>query len=226
MQFFREIPITIIRKHIRTLRLRIKEDGTVYLSVPLFVTNAEVERFLADKYDWMVRVRTHFLKQANDTQRLTYTTGDTILLFKKPYTLSVQPTRVGNSVTVEENLLILRCKESATPAFRKAIIENFLRKQLATVLEQMVTAWCERLHEAPVTFTIRDMRTEWGSCTPYRRTMRFNLKLVEKDLHSIEYVVVHELTHLRIANHGPAFKQYMTERLPDWQLRKKILNKH
>ncbi len=166
MFVFREIPITVSRKLIRSLRLRIKEDGTVYLSVPLFVSRAEIERFLAAKYDWMVAVR------------------------------------------------------KWEKADKKA-----LRNQLLQILTPMVEEWVERLGEAPVSFTIRDMRTVWGSCTPKKRTMRFNLRLVEKELPLIEYVVVHELTHLQVPNHGPNFHRLMAERMPDYNLRRKALNK-
>ena len=68
------------------------------------------------------------------------------------------------------------------------------------------------------------MTTEWGSCTKARRTIRFNLRLAQMPPSCVEYVVVHELTHLRVLNHGPEFKALMDAHLPDWRDRRKALN--
>ncbi len=206
------------------LRLRIKEDGTVYLSVPLFMSQATVEQFLQDKYDWMQGVLNKIAQRPTPT--IHYTAGDTLMFLGEPYTLQVKPIARGNAVEVNNQTILLYCPADASMAFRKKIIDNFLRKQLHLILQPMVQQWLMQLGESPVTWTIRDMRTEWGSCTPKRRTLRFNLKLIGKPLSCIEYVVVHELTHLKVPNHGPAFKQRMTQYLPDWKERKATLNKY
>lgn len=214
---FRDIPIEVTRKPIRRLCLRVREDGSVHLSLPLLVRESEVNTFLATRYDWLVGVRTKMLQAVEQADNVVW-------LFGKSYTLRVEAVRIGNSVEQTEEEVILRCKADASDAFRKKILDNFRRKQLEQVLNTMVTEWCERLEEKQVVWSIRDMRTAWGSCSPQRRTIRFNLRLSEKSLACVEYVVVHELTHLRVANHGIGFKRLMTERLPDWKVRKQTLN--
>ena len=66
-----------------------------------------------------------------------------------------------------------------------------------------------------------------GSCAARKRHILFNLELARVPLSCIEYIVVHELTHLAVQNHGPAFKFLMTQRLPQWpQLRKQLKDAH
>lgn len=75
-----------------------------------------------------------------------------------------------------------------------------------------------------VRFTIRDMKSRWGSCTIQKRTIRINLQLAKKPEECVEYVVVHELTHLLEASHNKVFHAYMKQFLPDYKEREKLLN--
>ncbi len=214
---FRDIPIEVTRKPIRRLCLRVREDGSVHLSLPLLVSEREATAFLETRYDWLVGVRTKMLEKLAQADEVFWLWGES-------YALRSEAVRIGNSVELAEKEIVLRCKADASVTFRKKILDNFRRKQLEQVLNTMVTGWCEGLGEKEVSWSIRDMRTAWGSCSPQRRTIRFNLRLSEKSLACVEYVVVHELTHLREANHGVGFKRLMTERLPDWKIRKQVLN--
>lgn len=75
-----------------------------------------------------------------------------------------------------------------------------------------------------VRFTIRDMKSRWGSCTIQKKTIRINLQLAKKPEECVEYVVVHELTHLLEASHNKVFHAYMKQFLPDYKEREKLLN--
>lgn len=72
-------------------------------------------------------------------------------------------------------------------------------------------------------WTIRDMKTRWGSCTVQKRTIRINLQLAKKSEECIEYVIVHELTHLLEPSHNKRFHAYMEKFLPDYKNREKML---
>ena len=91
------------------------------------------------------------------------------------------------------------------------------------LLGRLHADWCARLGELGVTWKLRAMKTLWGSCHFRKRHVTYNRELsrVSEDL--VEYVVVHELTHLRVPNHGPAFYALMDARLPGWrQLRRRL----
>jgi predicted metal-dependent hydrolase len=72
---------------------------------------------------------------------------------------------------------------------------------------------------------IRDQRTRWGSCSP-RGTLSFNWRLALAPLEVLDYVVVHELCHLREANHSPRFWRLVSERRPAWREQRAWLREH
>lgn len=209
----------VLRLHLRVL----PPDGRIRLSLPLNVTLEKGIALVRQHADWIARTRKRMLSEAEQA-RFQYVTGERHIFFGTPYTLQVEHITLGNSVSVTGNTILLKCSAGSTEIGRKAIYNNFLRKQLASVLDKYMSHWLQRTGEGAVTWSIRRMKTEWGSCTPARRTMRFNLDLVRYPMPYIEYVVVHEITHLRIANHSAAFWALMSERLPDWKLRRKQLN--
>lgn len=97
-------------------------------------------------------------------------------------------------------------------------------EQFASIISQLMNKYCTLYNEPNVSFKLRKMKSHWGSCTPAKRSITFNTELAKHPIECIEYVVVHELCHLQIPNHGVSFKALMTQRLPDWKLRKKLLN--
>jgi predicted metal-dependent hydrolase len=72
---------------------------------------------------------------------------------------------------------------------------------------------------------IRDQRTRWGSCSP-KGTLSFNWRLALAPLEVLDYVVVHELCHLREPNHSPRFWRLVTERRPGWREQRAWLREH
>ena len=92
------------------------------------------------------------------------------------------------------------------------------------LLGQLHADWCARLGELGVTWKLRTMKTIWGSCHFRKRHVTYNRELARSPVELVEYVVVHELTHLRVPNHGPAFYALMDARLPGWRLLRRRLN--
>ena len=104
------------------------------------------------------------------------------------------------------------------------LIEDQKRYQnLMTYLKPRFEYWRNKMGLPPTHFSIRKMHTRWGSCTPKKRTIRFNLALADQSERCIDYIIVHELSHLVHANHGPAFKAMLSFYMPDWQEREKEL---
>ena len=73
-------------------------------------------------------------------------------------------------------------------------------------------------------FFVQKMKTKWGSCNITARNIRLNLELVKKTKSSLEYVVVHEMTHLLEASHNQNFVALMDSFLPNWKDRQTLLN--
>jgi predicted metal-dependent hydrolase len=95
--------------------------------------------------------------------------------------------------------------------------------RLSAVLGELNGQWAVRLGEPDVTWRLRAMKTMWGSCHFRKRHITYNTELAHAPRELVEYVVVHELTHLKAHDHGPNFQALMDARLPDWRsLRRRL----
>jgi len=106
-----------------------------------------------------------------------------------------------------------------TPPSREAL------ERLRTTIAELNALWTAKLGEADVKWKLRPMKTLWGSCHWRKRVVTYNTDLATVPRELVEYVVVHELTHLRAHDHGPDFQKLMSERLSDWRNLRRRLNK-
>ena len=107
---------------------------------------------------------------------------------------------------------------------KEAILKEWYRQNLKQIIEPLVGKW-ERLLDVEVeSWDILHMKTQWGSCSTKRKTIRFNLELIKKPLHCIEYVIAHELSHLIERNHNDKFIALLDYNMPNWRNIKNELN--
>lgn len=116
-----------------------------------------------------------------------------------------------------------REKALANPAAtaRKATAEEMAG--LWRLLGELHGFWCARLGEHGVTWRVSQMKSRWGVCNWSKRRIGYSTMLATQPRELVEYVVVHELTHLQAHDHGPWFQTLMSQRLPGWKLMRKRL---
>ena len=88
----------------------------------------------------------------------------------------------------------------------------------------LMPVWAARLSEPGVSWKLRTMKSQWGSCNWRKRLITLNAELARMARDLVEYVVVHEFTHLQAHDHGPGFRALMDARLPDWRARRRRLS--
>ena len=118
-----------------------------------------------------------------------------------------------------------RAEVLARPAVLRAPVTDEEIESLRPVLGELTALWSVRLNESGVTWKIRRVKSIWGTCHIRKRQITYNAELARVPRELVEYVVVHELTHLQAANHGPRFYELMDERLPGWKLLRRKLNR-
>lgn len=122
--------------------------------------------------------------------------------------------------------MIARTKEDQENSLRGMTERSVTQEELAHLKEQVAyyaKKWEPVMGVHCVHWTIRDMKSRWGSCTVSKRTIRINLQLARKPEECVEYVVVHELVHLLEPSHNERFHTYMKQFLPDYKERKRRL---
>jgi len=106
--------------------------------------------------------------------------------------------------------------------FDKATQQQY-RAQLHEQLPPLIARYEQALGVTVASYNLRHMKTRWGSCHTRKRHICFNLELARYPVALLEYVVVHELAHLRVAAHNHRFYALLDEVMPDWRERKKGL---
>ena len=124
---------------------------------------------------------------------------------------------------IAAHLALMQARAEAHPE-PTAEQEAALRQKARDILPGLVARWAEIMDAEPAGITVTGARTRFGACSPKNR-LSFSFRLMAYPMEAVEYVVVHELTHIRHKNHGPAFYAEVARFLPDWQERRQLLRK-
>ena len=214
------IEIELTRKNIKNINLSVRPDGSVRVSAPYHVPTERIEKFVASKYDWIIS----HLEDIPKREESTLARGERIFVFGKEYALCYSG-ESSKGAYVLGNELVLPINESAPYEMREAAVEDFFRRELALEISYLMPIWQERTGLVASKWNIVKMKTRWGSCNSKSRSIHFALELAKKPPECIEYVILHELAHLREANHSERFKAILDEYMPNWRSLKQKLNR-
>lgn len=215
-------------KDVKNINLRIKADRTVSVSVNPAVSERTLEEFIESKAEYILQALSHYEELARYASKpKQYVDGETFRVLGHDRRLKVV---VGkrNTVTCDESYITLTVKDASDLELKKKTMD----KWLASVCKETVQALCDAVYPKFQKYGIaypviryRNMISRWGSCQPKRCVLTFNYALVEAPVSCIEYVVVHEFTHFLQPNHSKRFYQQLITFMPDWEERKRILEK-
>ena len=215
------IDIQVEYKPIKNTHLAVyPPDGRVHVSAPDYLTEDDVRSYVVSKWDWIIRQRTVIAETPRQTER-QYISGESHYLFGTRYYLKVEEISSGQSeIVIQGTKMMMRLNKVSN---RRTLMQDFYRTKLKNFLEEVISKWMVQLSISNFTWQIKMMKTQWGSCTKKSRILLFNLELARVPKECIEYVVVHELTHLTVPSHNRIFETLMTERLPRWrEIRKQL----
>lgn len=225
------LPITITRKKIKNMYLRVHQDGTVSVSAPKRASDKVIWDFINSKSDWIMEQREKMLARQNTEQieakGAKFLTGEIHYLWGQSCTLLVEETAGRSSVEVFENMatIVLRAPANSTVEQRKHLLEEFYRRELKAVVPHLIEKYVAVVGKSPTEWRIRSMKTRWGTCNTKDKRIWLALNLAKKPPECLEYVIAHELTHLHEPNHSKAFWARMDVYYPAWREVRKLLNK-
>lgn len=217
------LPITLWRKPIKNLNLRIlKPDGQIRVSVPSRTPEHIIERFILDKLDWIQAAQKR-IQSLPQGQSLNYEHGESIRHFGENKTLKIHQTKTKQNAILDGDNLRLYVKTNATKESKQKLIETWQRKQLLALAEDLIEAWQPIIGKEVSECRIKKMTTRWGTCNIQKKRIWLSLMLAEKPITCIEYIIVHEMTHLHERLHNQRFHRLMDGFMPDWRERDMIL---
>lgn len=223
-------------KKVKNLNLRVRRDGSIYVSANRYISRQQADAFVVRNAEFILKARArirHRAEQDGEQRKdmplgkdRTYEDGELLYLYGIPYRIRHLDGK-KDGVEVVGQVLLVTLKDREDPARRKRTVERFLTeeclKQMQKLSEQVYPVYASCGVMWPK-IRVRSMISRWGSCQPKRAVLTFARQLVSAPITCQEYVVVHEFTHFLQADHSPKFHALMTEQMPDWKERKKLLN--
>ena len=217
------IDVQINKKNIKNMHLSVKPPlGKVVVSAPLLMSQKSIENFVRLNVGWIKKQQEKFVNQPRMTVR-QYVSGETYYIWGKQFFLAFVPS-TKRLFKLDGNKIILQMKEDSSVEQREKFVREELRKILIEQLNRLIPKWEEITGLYCDSFQTKYMLTRWGTCNSKAKRIWINLQMVEKPLECLEYVILHELIHLRIVNHGKDFVRMMDNYMPDWKDRKNLLN--
>ena len=215
--------VTITKKKMKNLIIRITDEGEVKVSAPKFLTNKEIQEFLLKKDQW-IKERLEIVQNKIKHSSHSMENGDTVYFLGKKYTINIIfDSKEKVHIDSQEKLILIFCNDRNTLDRRKEIFENYMKNQLLDILVKLNEKFGLITRHMPTQIKIRKMKTLWGSCNVHKKTITYNYKLIEKPMAAIEYVVLHEISHIPFPHHQKEFWNYIEKFMPDWKLRKNLL---
>ncbi len=218
------IPIEIIKKNIKNIHLSVlPPDGKVRVSAPTTVSDESLEMFVRTKIGWIRKQQEKFENQPRQSER-QYVSGETLYLWGKQYFLQVEYSYKGNSLMLDGDKAILTVRKESTVKQRENFVNEWYRERLKSEIERLLPKWETITGLKCSSWQTKYMTTRWGTCNTQTRKIWLNLQLAKKPVECLEYVILHELAHTKVKNHGADFIAIMDKYMPYWRETKKKLN--
>lgn len=218
-----EIEIEVTFKDIKNLHLSVHPPkGHVTIASPLFYDLDKVKIYAATKLGWIKKEQRKFLEQLREEPRVFKNQESHYFLGTRYLLKLVESSK--NKVQVEGKFLVIYSKNCNDISFLEKQLYGFYRKELRLRLETMIGENCAKMNLNVPAYTIRYMKTKWGSCNQASQRISFNIELAKKRIECIEYIVVHELIHMIERNHNKRFILLLDKFKPQWRTLKKEVN--
>ncbi|BBB33583.1 conserved hypothetical protein [Thermotomaculum hydrothermale] len=208
--------IEIIRKRIKNIYIRVDEDGTIKVSAPYKTPDSYIKQIINKRLSKLKRISEEKKKafvNLGNAKEIPYL-GKMIEVKKiksKKYSLEFR-----------NNTLFLHLKE-VSPEKSEELILKWYKGETKRIVLLFIEKYLPLISRKINRISVKNMKTRWGSCNSKKGYLNFSLKLAQKPIKGIEYVVVHELTHLIHANHSKEFYNRLERLMPDYKKAKETL---
>ena len=220
----RIVPYTIQRRSRRSLSITIDHRGLRVLG-PMRTTIRDVEQMLYMHEAWILKKLDEWREERapriwslHGSETLPYL-GTALPVVTRSHSLR-KPT-----LDLEATQLILSTHDPADTTRNHRALVLWLRERAMACFEERVMHYAGQLGVPMPTLALSQARTRWGSCSS-RGHIRLNWRLIHLPLPLIDYVVAHELAHLKEMNHSPRFWAVVATMVPDWQVARRTLRQH
>jgi predicted metal-dependent hydrolase len=199
----------------------------VILSVPLTVPNDWIDSFLNDHIKWIDSQITKYKKSSGYNNLSNIRSGSSTQLLGKDVRIYKDASLIDR-VELDEKKVCIFLRDVSDEEQAQKLFDAWWRNTASDIFQSETEQLYQKIFKKyglnQPKILVRKMKTLWGSCTPSKDKITLNEYLLKADIRCIQYVILHELTHLIYPNHSKEFYDFLTIHMPDWKERKKQLD--
>jgi len=228
----KKIEFTVVYKKRKTIGLSISVKDGLKVFSPKWVSKKQIRDIVEQKAEWILKKLSEF---ADRPKELVLESGAELLFLGFNHKLEiledsrltkVQIEKTKSGITISSSLLPLTAMSSLDDRYQiHSNLVLWYKKQAETIINLRINELSEQMQVKPSKVTIRHQKTRWGSCSS-KGAININWRLVMMPLAVIDYVLVHELAHLKHLDHSKNFWNFVQTFLPDFQTRKLLLKEY
>ena len=207
---------SVTRRNVKNARLRVCEDGTVQLFVPMAFTDEDVERLLEKKAQWIATKRQFFEQKSKIQLR-----RNELLLFGNRYAYFYS-SKYQNKIIVNHESRTIQAKRNLLDiSVQEKLIKTIARKYIssrAKILSEALLLPYNKLY-------IRSQKRKWGNCSK-EKNISINWRVIKAPEFVIDYIIIHELCHTVIMKHTIRFQTLLRSHCPDCEQAQAWLDKY
>ena len=216
--------VIIVRKSIKNMHLRVlSPNGEIQITAPNRLSVSQIDRFVREKRGW-IEARQQQLAERPAATNPAFADGQPVYLWGGSYTLRLEEAARGRSALQRGQEIVLSVHPEDDTSQRESLLNDFYREALSERIAARLPLWETRTGLHPSAWQIKNMKTRWGTCNTATRKIWLNLQLAKQPPVCLDYVIAHELTHLRYPGHGQDFQAFLTRAMPNWPEVRKALN--
>lgn len=222
----RQISYRLYRSDRKNLRVVVSPELTVDIFAPETAGDEEIHAAITKRTKWIVKTLDKLEQYHPLPMPVRYVSGETLIYLGRQYRLKVEKGKRRPAKLLGRFLWVWVEDRTDTRSIERAVTAWYRHRAHETLGRYVERCYriASRHGIAEPDVAIRFMRRRWGSCSPSGR-ITLNVNLVKVPVHCIEYVIIHELCHLKNHNHSKSFYSLLARCLPDWRQRKKSLDR-
>lgn len=220
----RGIDVDVVYKDIKNLHIGVYPPlGRVRVAAPRRLDENHIRLAVVQRLPWIRRKREELQNAERQSQR-RFVSGESHYVWGVRRRLRVIQRSGRGHVELDGDRLLMYVPPDTDIAARSKLLDAWQRRQLREAIPPLISRWETVVGREVPSWGIRRMKTKWGTCSRENGRIWFNLELAKKHPRALEYIVVHELTHLLERGHGERFTMLMDRFMPDWRVRRDELN--
>jgi predicted metal-dependent hydrolase len=214
------IPYNIIKTgRVKTSEVIVDADATITVRTPLEKNKHEIQRIVLDKASWILQKQKEFRKSTPQLIKPTYKENSTLPYLGKNYPLVIKKKQSENELRLidGEFVAILRSSSKNSERLIKNLYESWLLDNAQIILKEKVEKCSQETGMGVERINIKKLRKRWGSLTKDKKTINLNVHLLKAPDDVIDYIILHELCHVKINDHSHHYWDLVRRYMPNYQ---------